>query len=86
MGYNTFARKAFKETILGISYLPNIFAMFFVGLLLLSSFGLIPVASRWNIIWGLLATLLSTSIGILEYTLFNVLMSDYKEDRKNIIN
>lgn len=86
MEYNKFAHRAFNEARLGISYIPNIVAILFVGMALIMlttyliySYESIPVGSY-------MLSLLILAFGYLEYNLLSVFISDYLEDRTRKIN
>lgn len=81
MKYAKFAKRAFQEVKIGFSYIPNLIAIIIVGMILIGTAIALPNAFEAGRFYGFLLLLVVSSIAYLEYTLFDVLISDYKEDR-----
>lgn len=86
MKYEKFARRAFEEATLGLSYIPNIGAILFVGMILIALTTYLLNSYDSFQFGSFMLSLLILSVGYLEYNLFTVLISDYLEDRTRKIN
>lgn len=81
MQYVKFTKRAFQEVKIGFSYIPNLIAIIIVGMILIGTAMSLPYVFEAGSFYGFFLLLLLSSMAYLEYSLFNVLISDYKEDR-----
>lgn len=86
LNFNKFAKNAFTEAKIGLSYIPNLVAILIVGIILLALTMILPNSFSSSNIGGILLLILVCSIGYLEFNLINVLISDYKEERNRNFN
>lgn len=80
--FEEFARKLLKEVSVGISYIPNIIAIFIVFAGAIGLLSLLPNAFNYSNGVGFIVVIIIIGLIYTAYRLFIVARSDYKEERE----
>ena len=83
--FDEFARQMLKEISVGVGYIPNFIAIFFVIALAFTFLTLISSAFKDSLITGIFALTIPFGLLYLAYRLYLVAQADYKEERNRKI-
>lgn len=83
--FDEFRKWLIKELALSASYIPNVIAIFFAGGAAITILKSMPSAFEYDVVLGLLLSLIFSGLVYLVYRLFHVAKADYMEDRNQKI-
>lgn len=78
--FDEFRKRLIKEFALSTSYLPNVIAIFFAGSAATTTLKIMPSAFEYDVVLGLLLSLIFVGLVYLVYRLFLVAKADYIVD------